>query len=238
MKQTIDIEDIKSKIYEKLKPSGWALKLRGFIFSSDFDNIIKELAKQARDGKRFTPTLKNIFRAFEECPYEDLKVVIIGQDPYPQLGVADGIAFSCANTQETQPSLRYMIDEINRTVYNGHDVVSRDYDLKRWSNQGMLLLNVALTTVVGRPGYHYKVWQPFLAYLFDILTWNNPGLVYLYLGKQAQQWMSAVNDNNYKFTASHPASAAYNKLDIWDSGNVFKEITDVVEENYDHKIEW
>jgi|31_taG_2_1085359.scaffolds.fasta_scaffold01064_6 uracil-DNA glycosylase len=238
MKQTIDIEDIKSKIYEKLKPSGWAFKLRGFIFSSDFDNIIKQLIKEVQQGKRFTPTLKDMFRAFEECPYEDLKLVIVGQDPYPQLGVADGIAFSCGKTQEMQPSLKYMLNEITATVYNGHNEISNDYDLKRWSNQGILLINSALTTTIGKTACHYDMWQPFLAYLFDILTWSNNGLVYLYLGKQAQKWKDAVNDSNYKFIASHPASAAYNKQSVWDSKGVFKEITDLIEKNYKYKIEW
>ena len=84
----------------KLQPSGWARVLRGFIYSRDFDNIIVELAKQAKDGKRFTPTMKNWFRAFEECPYTDIKVVIIGQDPYPGLGHADGISFSLSQTAQ------------------------------------------------------------------------------------------------------------------------------------------
>ena len=88
MNQTIDIEEIKKKLYENLKPSGWHRVLRMFIFSSDFDNILLQLIKQTRDGKRFTPKVKQLFRAFEECPYTDLKVIIIGQDPYPQLGVA------------------------------------------------------------------------------------------------------------------------------------------------------
>jgi uracil DNA glycosylase len=80
MSHKLDLNEIKDKIYEKLKPSGWARVLHGFIYSTEFDNIIIALAKQSKDGKRFTPTMKNWFRAFEECPYEDLKVVIVGQD--------------------------------------------------------------------------------------------------------------------------------------------------------------
>ena len=72
MNQKLDIEEIKEKILAKLEPSGWARVLKSFIYSSDFDNIIVELAKQAKDGKRFTPTMRNWFRAFEECPYSEL----------------------------------------------------------------------------------------------------------------------------------------------------------------------
>jgi uracil-DNA glycosylase len=237
MKQKLDLEDIKQKLYEKLEPSGWAVKLRSFIYSSDFDNIITQLARLSLDGKRFTPTLKQMFRAFEECPLNELKVVIIGQDPYPQIGVADGIAFSCSNTMELQPSLEYMLNEINRTVYNGHPG-SLDVDLARWSNQGILMLNTALTTTVGKIGQHYPIWKPFLAYLFDYLTWNETGLVYIYMGKQAQEWSDAVNDNNYKFFVSHPASAAYNKQERWDSENVFVKANEVVEKQFNAKITW
>lgn len=237
MKQKLDLEEIKEKLYARLEPSGWAVKLRSFIYSSDFDNIITQLARLSMDGKRFTPTLKQMFRAFEECPVNELKVVIVGQDPYPQIGVADGVAFSCGNTMELQPSLSYMLDEINRTVYRGHPG-SLDVDLTRWSNQGILMLNTALTTTVGKIGQHYALWKPFMAYLFDYLTWNESGIVYVYMGKQAKEWSEAVNDNNYKFFVTHPASAAYANQPRWDSDNVFVKVNEVVERQFNTKITW
>jgi uracil-DNA glycosylase len=238
MKDTIDIEEIKEKLYTKLESSGWARVLRGFIFSKDFDDIIKKLIKQTQDGKRFTPAIKNWFRAFEECPYNELKVVILGQDPYPGVNQADGIAFSCSITGDTQPSLKFMLDGIDRTLYNNQRVVDRNTDLKRWSNQGILLINTALTTSVGKIGQHYNIWQPFLAYLFDWLTWNNSGLVYIYMGKQAQLWSDAVNDNNYKFLISHPASAAYNNYEEWDCKDTFVKTDEIIKKNYNYSIIW
>jgi uracil-DNA glycosylase len=238
MKQTIDIEEIKEKLYAKLEPSGWAIKLRGFIFSKEFDDIMKKLIKQTQDGKRFTPTMKNWFRAFEECPYDDLKLVIVGQDPYPGVNQADGIAFSQSTSDELQPSLKYLFDGIDRTVYNNQGYIDRNMDLKRWSNQGVLMLNTALTTNIGKVGQHHAIWQPFTAYLFDHLTWNCPGLVYIYMGKQAQLWADAVNDNNYKFKISHPASASYNNQAIWDCGDVFKETTEILKNNFNHTMNW
>ena len=237
MSDKLDIEEIKEKIYAKLEPSGWARVLRGFIYSTEFENIILTLAKQTRDGKRFTPTMKNWFRAFEECPYDQLKVVIVGQDPYPGINQADGIAFSLSQSEEMQPSLKYMLDAVNRTVYNGVNA-SRDMDLKRWSNQGVLLLNSALTTTIGKIGQHYLVWRPFLAYVFDWLTWNNNGLVYIYMGKKAEEWSDAVNDNNYKFYVTHPAAASYNNYPEWDCKNVFQQTSEIVKKNYNFDIEW
>ena len=119
MTKTIDITEIKTKIHAKLKPSGWAKVLKSFIFSSDFDNILLQLIKLSKDNNRFTPKLSQLFKAFEECPFDDLKVIMIGQDPYPQLGVADGIAFSCGNTLQQEPSLKFILDAVNKTVYDG-----------------------------------------------------------------------------------------------------------------------
>ena len=237
MKQKLDIEEIKQKMFDKLQPSGWGKVLKSFIFSSEFDKIISQLAELAIDGRRFTPPLKSIFKAFEECPIDQLKVVIVGQDPYPQFGVADGISFSCSNTNELQPSLSYIFNEINRTCYNGHPECT-DVNLTRWSNQGILMLNTALTTTIGKSGQHYHIWKPFTAFLFDYLTWNQNGLVYIYLGKEARDWSESVNDYNYKLFASHPASAAYLKSKSWDSQNVFNKTNEIVQKNYNTKLIW
>jgi uracil-DNA glycosylase len=178
-----------------------------------------------------------VFRAFEECPYDQLKLVIVGQDPYPTLGVADGISFSCSNTNKLQPSLRYILGEVNRTVYNGESV-STDVDLTRWSNQGILMLNTSLTTEVGKIGQHYDIWKGFTSYLFDYLNHNNKDLVYIYMGKKAQEWAEYVGDNNQKIFTSHPASAAYTKQKEWDSDNAFLKAQIAVAENTGHIIKW
>lgn len=237
MKSTINIEDIKNKLYNNLKPSGWARILKGFIYSKDFDNIIKELAKQSSEGKRFTPTFKNMFRAFEECPYDKLKIIVVGQDPYPTPGVADGIAFSCKNTPNLQPSIRYILTAINDTVYNGN-ATSSEQDLTKWANQGILLLNTALTTTVSKSGQHFKIWQPFTAYLFDWLNWHNSGIVYIYMGRKAEDWRDSVSDNNYKLIVSHPASAAYTKQQKWECNDVFNHTNKIMHDLYGEKIIW
>jgi len=237
MSNTLNIEEIKDKMIAKLEPSGWARIFRGFIYSKDFENIILALAAQSRDGKRFTPQIKNWFRAFEECPYDQLKVVILGQDPYPGINQADGIAFSLKDTDIMQPSLGYVFRAINDTVYNGENVCY-DKDLTRWANQGVLLLNTALTTSIGKIGQHYLIWQPFIAYILDWLSWYCPGLVYIFAGKKASDWADAINDNCYKYHVTHPASAKYNNYDDWDSKNVFVEAKDIVKKLYNFDLIW
>ena len=234
---TVDLEQVKTKLYEKLKPSGWGDKLKTFIMSDDFDKILRYLLAEARDGKRFTPPLKYIFRAFEECPYDKLKVVVLGQDPYPQPETADGIAFSCSIKGKPEASLRYMLKEVEDTVYPMQGY-TWDPDLKHWSNQGILMLNTAFTTTLGKVGQHYIPWQPFLSFLLDILTFQNPGLVYVFLGKKSQEWMESIPDNNWKLFASHPASAVYMDAERWDSGDLFNKINKILKDNYNQEIKW
>lgn len=237
MKTEPEIDEIKQKMFEKLKPSGWDKFFKSYIFSSEFTDILTQLYIMSMSDKRFTPPLKDLFRAFEECPYDELKLVIVGQDPYPTLDVADGIAFSCGKTQRLQPSLRYILDEVNRSIY-GDNQISTDVDLKRWSNQGILLLNTALTTEVSKIGSHYDIWKSFTAHLFDYLNHNKKELVYIYMGKKAQEWADMVSDDNHKIFTSHPASAAYNKQKIWNSDNAFLKAQLLVSENTGYVINW
>ena len=237
MKEKLELDKIVDKLYEDLIPSGWARVLRSFMYSSDFKNILQTLAQESSLDKRFTPPLRDVFRAFKECPYEELKVVIVGQDPYPTIDVADGIAFSCSKTMKLQPSLKFMLSEVNRTVYNG-DPISNSPDLTRWANQGILMLNTALTTQINKVGMHYNIWKPFLNYLFDFLSNYNNGLVYIYMGKEASTWADSVNDNCYKLFCAHPASAVYNKFRSWDSKDVFPTAQKIVKENYNYSINW
>jgi len=237
MTQTVNIEDVKNKLYLKLKESGWGDKLKTFIHSSDFDKIITYLVSQVTEGKRFTPPLKQVFTAFEKCKYSDLKVVMIGQDPYPYERVADGMAFSCSNDGKIQASLRYMNKAIQHTVYND---IPLDYksDLTPWAEQGILLLNSSLTTEMNKIGKHYHIWNPFITFLIDMLNAYNLGLIYVFMGKQAQEWMDQVSDNNHKLVCSHPASAAYNKEEMWNCNDVFNKTSKLVKDHYGQEIIW
>lgn len=113
-----------------------------------------------------------------------------------------------------------------------------DPNLARWSNQGILLINTALTTSIGQVGKHYGLWQPFMAFLFDILTFQNPGLIYVFMGAKAKEWSESIPENNYKIFATHPASAAHNNAEKWHSGDVFNKISNLVEKSFNEKIIW
>lgn len=221
-KIVVNHEEIVTKLCDMLKESGWHNVLKGFLVSEDFKKILETLNTMVNQGERFTPPIKQLFRAFQECPVESLKVVVIGQDPYPQLGVADGIAFSCANTGKMEASLRYIFKAVNDTVYNGDvDIKTMDTDLSRWSNQGVLMLNTALTTEIGKIGKHFDIWQPFINYLLDMVNAKHEGIVWIFMGKKSQGLMDLIDDKHHVLTCSHPASAAYQKESKWDCADVF-----------------
>lgn len=239
MKNT-NIGDIKQKMFDKLEPSGWQKIFKQYIFSTEFIETLLTLYNLSKEGRRFTPPLKNVFKAFEECPLDKLRVVIIGQDPYPQLGVADGIAFSCSNNDKPQPSLRYIFSELEREfpMYRTNDLLYDPLDLKRWSNQGILMLNTALTCEVSKIGSHYDIWKPFTKHLLTSLNDHDTGIIYVFMGKKAEEWSDLINDKfNYKFNVPHPASAAY-KGGTWDSKHVFREINKILYDNTKQQIIW
>jgi uracil-DNA glycosylase len=237
METTINIEEIQQKLVEQLRPSGWANKLKGFIQSSDFNRIIETLYNLKQSGKRFTPPLKDCFNAFKLCPYDNLRVVFIGQDPYPQMGVADGLAFSCSHGT-AQPSLDYLLKAVESTVPQAYRDPTEHINLDRWSKQGILLLNTALTTEIGKPATHQYVWEDFMAYTLDMINSFNGGLIFVFLGKIAHEMEPLIGDQHHKFMLSHPASAYYQKSGQWECQDVFNKINDILYGQNGERIIW
>ena len=236
--QTINIEEIQKKLADTLSNTSWYNLLNHFITKSEFKEILEKLVYEVEEGKRFVPKIKNTLNAFKECDIDNLKVVIIGQDPYPWLyknhpdgTVADGLAFSCGNSMKIQPSLEYIYNAMEK------DIADRNPDLKYLAHQGVLLLNSALTVEVNKPGTHYSIWKPFINIVIDIINHNKSNIVYILLGKVAQQFEDMISGDNLILKASHPASAGYNK-GIWNCEDVFNRTNTYLEENNKTIIQW
>ena len=226
------LKDIQTKLHDKLKPSGWGDKLKMFILSQDFYEILSKLHQDVKAKKRFAPTLKDVFRNFEECSYKDLKVVIVGHELYPQADIADGILFSSSKTGEPTPHLKNIFKEIERTTDNPDGYVW-DPDLKRWSNQGVLMLNIPMTSQVANANSHNKLWEPFNNYLFEMLNKYNTGIVYIFIGDDVLPWHKHVGKDNYKFFTTHPSLTS-----DWDSGNLFNNVNKLLKELNNEEIVW
>lgn len=233
-----NLKILKQNLKKDIESSGWADVLFPYIDSKLYDDLTDSLISLVEGGKRFTPKFKDIFNAFKECKYDDLKVVIVGQDPYPQLGSADGLAFSCSKKGKAEKSLQYILKETigdftdtGRVMYTPEEC-----DLKRWANQGVLLINTALTVEVNKIGSHFWNWKPFTEHLFSKINQDNKDIVFILMGKKAEAWERLI-PNQKIFKCTHPASAAY-RGGIWDSNDVFNKTNIELNKQGKTLIDW
>lgn len=134
------------------------------------------------------PLRRNIFKIFELVDINDIKVVILGQDPYDSVNefsdpVAQGIAFSVPNHIKIRSSLTNIFAEINSEFNTNHNF---NTDLTPWCNQGVFLLNTCLTVSLGKPGSHGELWRGFIFYVLESLK-NNKNIIYLLWGNKAKE---------------------------------------------------
>ena len=160
------------------------------------------------DSSTLCPSIKNVFKAFKLCSYNECKVIFIGQDPFPQKGIAQGILFgNSSNTPEDKlsPSLKVVKESvINFDI--PHNLITFDPTLESWAKQGILMLNSALTTEVGKVGIHTLKWRPFIGSFLKNMSEKNPGIIYVFFGSQAKSLNTYINNNNnYKLFIEHPA---------------------------------
>ena len=224
----IDINLLRDNLNNKLKDSGWEQMLSPYVNGLSFDYIMNKLRDSVEQGLRFTPKFKDVFNGFYECPYDDLKVVIVGQDPYPQLGVADGIAFSCSIKGKAEKSLQYILKALEDE--------DGSVDLRRWSNQGVLLINTAFTCEVNKIGSHYGIWKSFTEHVFENINRHNPDTVFILMGKKAEAWQTLL-PNCKILKCSHPASAAYRGGE-WDCNDVFNKTNTILIKQDKTCINW
>lgn len=231
----VNSKEFAEKIYKKLEPTGWNTVLRTFIKSNDFIQLLNKLQLDVQNGRRFTPTFKYVFRAFEKCHYDNVKVVILGQDPYPEINVADGLAFSCSRQKRIEPTLIQIHNAINETVEKASP---SNENLSYLASQGVLLLNTALTTEMLKPGLHQDYWKYFMSHLFDELHANKPDLVYLLMGNKAHEWEDLVDNGNNVIKVSHPGSGAYAKQHKWDHKDCFNRVNEILASQGLPSIKW
>ena len=170
---------------------------------------------------KICPAYKDIFKAFNKCPYRKLRLVIVGQEPYSQKNVATGLAFAnFNNTLENRlsPSLQVIKESIiNYEI--PHNLITFASELEEWAEQGVLLLNTALTCEINKPLSHSLLWRPFISQLIKNICNYNSGIVWLLLGSSAQSFKPYINKYQYIIEAKHPSFYARNNkkmpYNIW-----------------------
>lgn len=179
------------------------------ILDSPITNkILHFLEREYKNNIPIFPTQENVFNAFKECAYKDLRVVMLGQDPYPQPGYATGLLFANPiGTKELSPSLKLVIDRIYKDFYlTEPEKFYFDITMKKWAHQGILLLNSALTVVANTPTSHSNLWFPFIKDILVKLSRDASGIIYLLIGSYAKLFEPFINHNtNYVLCYKHPA---------------------------------
>lgn len=150
------------------------------------------------------PPAKLIFNAFDHCPFDEVKVVILGQDPYHGAGQANGLCFSVNKGVPFPPSLMNIFKEIANDT---GAPIPPDGDLTRWSNQGVLLLNATLTVRAASAGSHQnKGWEQFTDAVISTLARERQNLVFILWGSYAQKKGAFIDRNRHLVLASpHPS---------------------------------
>ena len=208
------------------------------IDRTELNNVMTKVGQEYR-RKPLCPAQPDVFRAFELCPFKDLKVVMLGQDPYPQKGVATGILFGNrkeVNEDNLSPSLN-IVKEAAINFEVPHYCITFDQTLESWAKQGILMINSALTVEMNRIGSHVMLWRPFIAKLLKNLSEYNTAIVYVLFGRQAQTFKPYINSRfNHIIEVEHPAYFARSGTRM--PHQLFVDISNEVKRIYGVPIKW
>lgn len=187
--------------------SSWRNALAGEFGKPYFESLVRFLHKEKSEGKTIYPPGSQIFRAFDLTPVEDLKVVILGQDPYHGPGQAHGLSFSVSAGVPAPPSLKNIFKEIESDL----GVRMSGYpDLEKWARQGVLLLNAVLTVRAGAAASHSKIgWEEFTDAVIRYISDNCEGVVFLLWGNFARSKSALIDHSRHHvLEAAHPSPLA------------------------------
>lgn len=199
----LETEAAESRVDPKIEPS-WKAQLGEEFRKPYFADLKKFLKEEKRNGAVIYPPGPLIFNAFNKTPFDAVKVVILGQDPYHGPGQAHGLCFSVQPGVKPPPSLVNIFKELHKDV---DFPIPAHGNLEKWAEQGVLLLNAGLTVRAGQPASHQgKGWETFTNAAVKRLNDEKEGLVFLLWGRPAQEKGSIIDPKRHHvLKAAHPS---------------------------------
>lgn len=188
--------------------NSWDIVLKDEMKKQYF-KYIKEFVKEERLSKTIYPPAEDLFNAFKLTDFNDIKVVILGQDPYHGENEAMGLSFSVRRGVRTPPSLRNIFKELKDDL----NIDRCDTDLSDWAKQGVFLLNTVLTVEKDKANSHKEIgWEIFTDYVIKEINDKLNNVVFILWGRQARDKKRIItNPNNYIIESAHPSPlSAYN----------------------------
>ncbi|GAO45678.1 uracil-DNA glycosylase [Flavihumibacter petaseus] len=189
---------------------GWKAELKEEFNKPYFQQLATHLKMEKMAGKTIYPPGSQIFNAFSQTPFPDVKVVILGQDPYHNPGQAHGLSFSVPDGVPPPPSLVNIFKEVGSDIGL---VMPRRGNLTAWAQRGVLLLNAALTVRANEPASHSKIgWMDFTDAVIRHISDHRQNVVFLLWGRFAQDKQGLIDETRHMvLKAAHPSPlSAYN----------------------------
>jgi uracil-DNA glycosylase len=213
----------------------WKEQLQAEFNQPYFTGIIDFLKKEKQAGKTIYPAGPNIFNAFNTTPFDKVKVVILGQDPYHNPNQAHGLSFSVPKGIQPPPSLVNIFKEIK----NDLDIPIPSYgNLEKWAHQGVLLLNAALTVEANQPMSHSKIgWHQFTNDVIRIISEKKDHVVFILWGGFAKGKQDLIDKSKHLvLTSAHPSPlSAHNGF--W-GNNHFSKTNEWLKKHGEKAIDW
>jgi uracil-DNA glycosylase len=180
----------------------WYDFLKEELESDEFKTLIRNV-KNEYNNKIIYPKYKDIFKAFKLCNIDDVKVVIIGQDPYHGENEATGLAFSVEDNIKTPPSLRNIFIELNDDL----KINKTNNSLDNWAKQGVFLINSVLTVEKDKPGSHkFLNWERFTDYVIKVISDKKENIVFILLGNYARSKKPLIDEKKHLIIeTTHPS---------------------------------
>jgi uracil-DNA glycosylase len=224
-------EDLK---LQELLYNDWKIILKSTLVSKDFHAFAENITS-IYQSEIIYPPQAYVFHALNLCEYKQTRVVIIGQDPYHGLGQAHGLSFSVPNGVALPPSLKNIFKELN----NDLGVIRSSGDLSDWAQQGVLLLNSALTVRAGEAGSHQKLgWSIFTNAVLKALNDHEKPLVFLLWGNFAQKFAASIDETKHAVIKSaHPSPLSANR-GAWFGSKPFSQTNDFLLSRGLDPIQW
>jgi uracil-DNA glycosylase len=214
----------------------WKEELQQDLNSEYMHHLRSFLKKEQAEGKKTHPPNSLIFNAFKHTPFQKVKVVILGQDPYHGANQAHGLSFSVQKGVTFPPSLKNIFKELQSEIPGYKN--PENGDLTYWADQGVLLLNAVLTVEAGKPASHQKNgWEKFTDQAISKLSDKRQGIIFLLWGNYAKEKSYLIDQNkHFILTAAHPSPfSAYNGFF---GCNHFIEANSLLEKQNMKTIDW
>ncbi len=182
----------------------WKAVLQDEFEKPYFEQLVRFLKQEKSIGKKIYPEGKNIFNAFEQTPFDKVRVLLLGQDPYHGVGQAHGLCFSVQKGVKPPPSLVNIFKELQSDL---QIPIPSNGDLSHWAAQGILLLNASLTVEEGKPLSHANIgWQIFTDAVIKAVSDKKDNVIFILWGKFAQQKEALIQTQKHVILrAAHPS---------------------------------